>query len=72
MQAPHYEVLVCGQGALSERAMGMEPTALCLGIKGPDFPARLPRSQIRKPCLSATTKAPETSFGHLPERVPSI
>ncbi len=52
--------------------MGIEPTALYLGIKGLDFAARLPVSQIRNCRFSATSRAPEARFGHLAESVPSI
>ena len=52
--------------------MGIEPTALCLGIGAASLSRRLPCSQIRnygpRPVISPSW----ARFRHLPERVPSI
>ena len=52
--------------------MGIEPTALCLGIGAGVLSPRLSRSQIQNRCLRPVICPSQARFGHLPERVPSI
>ncbi len=55
-----------------ERATGIEPVALCLGIGGLTLGLRSPHSQIRQRHHSVMPAAPGARSGHLPETVPSI
>ena len=73
-RAPEYSLgsFLALEYELLERAMGIEPTTLCLGIGAASLSPRLPHSQIRNQCLRPAISPSRTRFGHQPEPVPSI